>query len=85
MQSAVQTLTKLKYLNTIVLSVSSNVEDVVEDAEDLEDIEDAEVEDEKKVERMILNAQAILTASPSVERKTLVVKRPGVTDTILYV
>jgi hypothetical protein len=81
-QAAIQTLTKLKHLNTIVLTVSSNV---VEDVEDLEDIEDAEVEDEKKVERMILNAQAVLTASPSIECKTLVVKRPGVTDTILYV
>ena len=64
MQASIQTLTTLKHLNTIVLTVSSNVED------------------EKKVEQMVLKAQAVLTASPSIKRKTLVVKRSGVTDTI---
>ena len=53
-----------------MLTVSSNIEDD---------------EEKMKVERMILNAQAVLTASPSIQRKTLVVKRPGVTDMILYV
>ena len=67
MQASIQTLGKLKHLNTIVLNVSSNVED------------------EKKVEQMVLKAQAVLTTSPSIERKTLVVKRFGATDTTLYV
>jgi hypothetical protein len=63
-QASIQTLTTLKHLNTIVLTVSSNVEV------------------EKKVEQMVLKARAVLTASPSIKRKTLVMKRFGVTDTI---
>ena len=67
MQASIQTLTKLKHLKTIVLTVSSNHED------------------EKKIEQMVLKAQAVLTASPSIERKTLIVKRSGETDTTFYV
>ena len=64
MQASNQTLTTLRHLNTIVLTVSSNIED------------------EKKVEQMVPKARAVLTGSPSIDRKTLVVKRFGVTDTI---
>jgi hypothetical protein len=63
-QASIQTLAKLKHLDTIVLNVSN-------------------VENEKKVEQMVLKARAVLTASPSIERKTLVVERFGATDTIL--
>ena len=67
MQASIQTLTKLKHLNIIVLTVSSDVAD------------------EKKVEQMVLKAQAVLTASPSIERKALIVKRSGAPDMVLYV
>ena len=62
MQASIQTLTKLKHLDTIVLTVSSKVED------------------EKKVEQMVLKSRAVLAASPSIERKTLVVKQSGMYD-----
>ena len=70
MQASIQSLTILKHLKSIVLTVSSNYED------------------EKKIEQMLMKAQAVLTASPSIEsmeRKTLIVKRPGETDTTFYI
>lgn len=44
----------------------------------------SKVVDEKKVEQMVLKAQAVLAASPSIERKALVVKRSGA-DVTFYV
>ena len=64
MQASIQTLTKLKHLDTIVITVLQFCKDKV------------------KVEEMVLKAKAVLTASPSIERKTLVVKRFGAIDTI---
>jgi hypothetical protein len=63
MQASIQTLTKLKNLDTIVLTVLVHAKD------------------KEIVEQMVLKAQAVLTASPSIERKTLVVKRFGAIDT----
>src|SRR6266550_6440926 len=66
MQDSIETLSKLKDLDTIVLTVSRDRED----------------KKRKEIEQMVLAAQAILTASPSIERKTLVVQRPHATEII---
>ncbi|KAF8350262.1 hypothetical protein F5887DRAFT_423108 [Amanita rubescens] len=66
MQDSVKTLSTLKHLDTIVLTVSYNHGD----------------KKRKEIEQMVLAAQAILTASPSIERKTLVVQRPHDTKII---
>jgi len=63
---SVKTLSTLKHLDTIVLTVSYNHGD----------------KKRKEIEQMVLAAQAILTASPSIERKTLVVQRPHDTEII---
>lgn len=66
MQDTIKTLSILKHLDTIVLTVSHN----------------DEVQKRKEVEKMVLAAQAILTASPSIERKTLLIQRPHVTEIV---
>jgi hypothetical protein len=68
MQDSIKTLSTLKHLDTIVLTVSHNHGD----------------QKRKEIEQMMLAAQAILTASPSIERKTLVVQRPHDTEIIRF-
>jgi hypothetical protein len=64
MQESVQTLASLKDLDIIVLTVPPNVED----------------QKRKEIEEMVLEARVVLSASPSIKHKTLVVKRPDATE-----